>query len=76
MRIFQQFDSNKDGSLNGEEFSAFISATNLYIETPYEGMSDILDNVFFKYDKFVGGEKGITCDGLLKMSGTNIHDDI
>ncbi|PWA52196.1 serine-threonine/tyrosine-protein kinase catalytic domain-containing protein [Artemisia annua] len=67
MRIFQQFDSNKDGGLNREEFSALISATNPYIETPYEGMSDILDNVFFKYDKFVDGEKGVTCDGLLKI---------
>ncbi|CAH1449357.1 unnamed protein product [Lactuca virosa] len=65
-RIFQQFDFNRDGSLNREEMSALVVAVNPRVKFSDEQISAIPDEVFRTYGDFIDGEKGLTYDGLLR----------
>ncbi|KAK6130998.1 hypothetical protein DH2020_035261 [Rehmannia glutinosa] len=65
-RIFQQFDTNRDGGLNREEMSALVVAVNPRVKFSDEQISAILDEVFRTYGEFIDGEKGLTFDGLLR----------
>ncbi|CAL5418390.1 unnamed protein product [Camellia sinensis] len=65
-RIFQQFDSDKDGGLNREEMSALVVAVNPRVKFSDEQINAILDEVFKTYSEFINGDKGLTFDGLLR----------
>ncbi|KAL0369114.1 UNVERIFIED_CONTAM: putative TPR repeat-containing protein [Sesamum calycinum] len=65
-RIFQQFDTNRDGGLNREEMAALVVAVNPRVKFSDEQISAILDEVFRTYGEFIDGEKGLTFDGLLR----------
>ncbi|KAL6995769.1 hypothetical protein U1Q18_005905 [Sarracenia purpurea var. burkii] len=65
-RIFQQFDSNRDGGLNREEMAALVVAVNPRVKFSDEQINAILDEVFKTYGEFIDGEKGLTYDGLLR----------
>ncbi|CAL5332196.1 unnamed protein product [Camellia sinensis] len=65
-RIFQQFDSNRDGGLNREEMAALVVAVNPRVKFSDEQINAILDEVFKTYAEFIDGEKGLTYDGLLR----------
>ncbi|XVF73852.1 hypothetical protein PTKIN_Ptkin13bG0014800 [Pterospermum kingtungense] len=65
-RIFQQFDTNRDGGLNREEMSALVVAVNPRVKFSDEQINAILDEVFRTYGEFIDGEKGLTYDGLLR----------
>ncbi|KAI3799550.1 hypothetical protein L1987_34849 [Smallanthus sonchifolius] len=70
-RIFQLFDRNEDGGLNKEELEALLVAINFDLKhCSQETISSSTDKVFCLYDKFIDGEKGLTCYGLLR-----IYDD-
>lgn len=65
-RIFQRFDVNGDGGLNTEEFADFIVFTNpQYINYNEDKLSSLVDEVFTLLRKFINGEKGLTCEGLV-----------
>ncbi|KAL3642101.1 hypothetical protein CASFOL_012916 [Castilleja foliolosa] len=65
-RIFQQFDTNRDGGLNRDEMEALVIAVNPRVKFSDEQISAILDEVFRTYGEFIDGEKGLTFDGLLR----------
>ncbi|KDP38589.1 hypothetical protein JCGZ_04514 [Jatropha curcas] len=65
-RIFQKFDSNRDGGLNREEMAALVVAVNPRVKFSDEQINAILDEVFRTYGEFIDGEKGLTYDGLLR----------
>ncbi|OWM75011.1 uncharacterized TPR repeat-containing protein At1g05150-like [Punica granatum] len=65
-RIFQQFDSNRDGGLNREEMAALVVAVNPRVKFSDEQINAILDEVFRTYGEYIDGEKGLTYDGLLR----------
>ncbi|EEF52668.1 uncharacterized TPR repeat-containing protein At1g05150 [Ricinus communis] len=65
-RIFQKFDTNKDGGLNREEMAALVVAVNPRVKFSEEQINAILDEVFRTYGEFIDGEKGLTFDGLLR----------
>ncbi|KAK6938908.1 hypothetical protein RJ641_032416 [Dillenia turbinata] len=65
-RIFEQFDTNKDGGLNREEMAALVVAVNPRVKFSDEQINAILDEVFRTYGEFIDGEKGLTFDGLLR----------
>ncbi|KAL6504435.1 hypothetical protein OROGR_026358 [Orobanche gracilis] len=65
-RIFQQFDTNRDGGLNRDEMAALVVAVNPRVKFSDEQISAILDEVFRTYGEFIDGEKGLTFDGLLR----------
>ncbi|GAY42981.1 hypothetical protein CUMW_071100 [Citrus unshiu] len=65
-RIFQQFDTNRDGGLNREEMAALVVAVNPRVKFSDEQINAILDEVFRTYGEFIDGEKGLTYDGLLR----------
>ncbi|KAJ7979793.1 Calcium-binding tetratricopeptide family protein [Quillaja saponaria] len=65
-RIFQQFDSNRDGGLNREEMAALVVAVNPRVKFSDEQINAILDEVFRTYGEFIDGEKGLTYEGLLR----------
>lgn len=65
-RIFQQFDSNRDGGLNREEMASLVVAVNPRVKFSDEQINAILDEVFKTYGDFIDGEKGLTYDGLLR----------
>lgn len=65
-RIFQQFDTNRDGGLNRQEMSGLVVAVNPRVKFSDEQINAILDEVFRTYGEFIDGEKGLTYDGLLR----------
>lgn len=65
-RIFQQFDTNRDGGLNRDEMAALVVAVNPRVKFSDEQINAILDEVFRTYGEFIDGEKGLTYDGLLR----------
>lgn len=65
-RIFEQFDSNRDGGLNRQEIAALVVAVNPRVKFSDEQINAILDEVFKTYSEFLEGEKGLTYDGLLR----------
>ncbi|XP_051150902.1 uncharacterized TPR repeat-containing protein At1g05150-like [Andrographis paniculata] len=65
-KIFQQFDTNRDGGLNREEMAALVVAVNPRVKFSEEQISAILDEIFRTYGEFIDGEKGLTFDGLLR----------
>ncbi|KAK4751386.1 hypothetical protein SAY87_004868 [Trapa incisa] len=65
-RIFQQFDSNRDGGLNREEMAALVVAVNPRVKFSDEQIKAILDEVFRTYGEYIEGEKGLTYEGLLR----------
>lgn len=65
-RIFQQFDTNRDGGLNREEMASLVVAVNPRVKFSDEQINAILDEVFRTYGEFIDGEKGLTYDGLLR----------
>ncbi|KAI3861533.1 hypothetical protein MKW98_000485 [Papaver atlanticum] len=65
-RIFQQFDTNKDGGLNREEMASLVVAVNPRVKFSEEQISAILDEVFKTYGEFIDGDKGLTQEGLLR----------
>ncbi|KAK6939385.1 hypothetical protein RJ641_028916 [Dillenia turbinata] len=65
-RIFDQFDTNKDGGLNREEMAALVVAVNARVKFSDEQINAILDEVFRTYGEFIYGEKGLMFDGLLR----------
>ncbi|OAY50637.1 uncharacterized TPR repeat-containing protein At1g05150 [Manihot esculenta] len=65
-RIFQKFDSNRDGGLNREEMAALVVAVNPRVKFSDEQINAILDEVFRTYGEFIDGDKGLTYDGLLR----------
>ncbi|XP_068640603.1 uncharacterized TPR repeat-containing protein At1g05150-like [Aristolochia californica] len=65
-KIFQQFDSNRDGGLNRQEMAALVVAVNPGVKFSDEQINAILDEVFRTYGEFIDGEKGLTYDGLLR----------
>ncbi|KAL7128148.1 hypothetical protein ABFS83_14G296800 [Erythranthe nasuta] len=65
-RIFQQFDTNRDGGLSRDEMAALVVAVNPRVKFSVEQISAILDEVFRTYGDFIDGEKGLTFDGLLR----------
>nr|AGC51780.1 cold regulated protein 15b [Manihot esculenta] len=65
-RIFQKFDSNRDGGLNREEMAALVVAVNPRVRFSDEQINAILDEVFRTYGEFIDGEKGLTYEGLLR----------
>ncbi|XAR61688.1 hypothetical protein NMG60_11016178 [Bertholletia excelsa] len=65
-RIFQQFDSNRDGGLNRDEMKALVIAVNPRVKFSDEQINAILDEIFKTYGEFIDGEKGLTYEGLLR----------
>ncbi|GKB35776.1 serine-threonine/tyrosine-protein kinase catalytic domain-containing protein [Tanacetum coccineum] len=71
-RILQRFDINKDGCLNEEELTIFLSLV--------KGLGDEEElteniNIFCPYAKFYKGEKSLNCDGLFRVGyGINSLD--
>ncbi|KAJ9186502.1 hypothetical protein P3X46_002067 [Hevea brasiliensis] len=65
-RIFQKFDSNRDGGLNREEMAALVVAVNPRVKFSDEQINAILDEVFRTYGEFIDGDNGLTYDGLLR----------
>ncbi|GKE38899.1 uncharacterized TPR repeat-containing protein-like protein, partial [Tanacetum coccineum] len=62
-KVLQRFDSNEDGSLSREELATFIVATN--------------PNNIFKEEqlsKFIDGDNGLSCDGLLLAYNDGLVD--
>ncbi|KAE8656431.1 ATP binding microtubule motor family protein, putative isoform 1 [Hibiscus syriacus] len=65
-KIFQQFDTNRDGGLNRDEMAALVVAVNPRVKFSDEQINAILDEVFRTYGEFIDDEKGLTYDGLLR----------
>ncbi|KAK9164381.1 hypothetical protein Syun_005283 [Stephania yunnanensis] len=65
-KIFEKFDVNRDRGLNSEEMAALVMAANPRIKFNDYQIEAILNEIFRVYGDFMDGEKGLTCQGLLK----------
>lgn len=63
--LFDIFDLNRDGGLNRQELAAFLLVTDYNAKHGEEHIGTCVDDVFWYYDKYIDGEKGLTCHGLL-----------
>lgn len=73
-KILQWFDSNEDGGLSREELARLIVATNPNNKSKEEQLSTIIDMVFHLYYKFIDGDNGLSCDGLLLTYNDGLVD--
>ncbi|KAL9229187.1 hypothetical protein vseg_004680 [Gypsophila vaccaria] len=65
-RIFDQFDTNKDGGLNRAEMASLVVAVNPRVKFSDEQINAILDEVFRTYSEFIDEMKGLTYEGLMR----------
>ncbi|PWA57209.1 serine-threonine/tyrosine-protein kinase catalytic domain-containing protein [Artemisia annua] len=65
-RIFQRFDVDRDGVLNAKELSKFVVVTNPQVKYTESQICNETDKLFDLYGHFTNGEKGLTCDGMLR----------
>lgn len=70
--MFQRLDINKDGGLNKDELLGFFFIKNGH-KSVEERRRDV-DKLFRLYGEFIDGEKGLTCDGLLRTYDRGIDD--
>ncbi|XP_068660710.1 uncharacterized TPR repeat-containing protein At1g05150-like [Aristolochia californica] len=65
--IFDRFDVNADGGLDGSEMAALVAAVNPNVKFSAEQISSIIDEVFRTYSDFVSHPQvGLSFDGLLQ----------
>nr|GEX70370.1 uncharacterized TPR repeat-containing protein At1g05150-like [Tanacetum cinerariifolium] len=70
--MFERFDFNEDGGLDKEELGRLILSRNPH----YKALEDVrsyVDKVFRWYAKYIDGDKGLTCDGLLRTYDHGIY---
>ncbi|GKE47348.1 uncharacterized TPR repeat-containing protein-like protein, partial [Tanacetum coccineum] len=63
--MFEQFDLNGDGGLDKRELGILLGKKTPHIEA-LEEVRSYVDKVFRWYAKYIDGDKGLTCDGLLR----------
>ncbi|GKC14107.1 serine-threonine/tyrosine-protein kinase catalytic domain-containing protein, partial [Tanacetum coccineum] len=63
--MFERFDTNRDGGLDKWELGILLFKKNPQNEALEEVHSDV-DKVFRWYAKYIDGDRGLTCDGLLR----------
>lgn len=63
--MFERFDLNGDGGLDKWELGILLLKRNPRNEAP-EKVPSYVDKMFRWYAKYIDGDKGLTCDGLLR----------
>ncbi|MCO5549985.1 hypothetical protein L7F22_003462 [Adiantum nelumboides] len=66
LRVFEKFDTNRDGLLSKEVMFALVVAVNGRVQFSEDSISAILDEVFRIYGDYIDDEKGLTFEGLLQ----------